>query len=257
VRLRIAREIASAIEYLHRCKISHGDLKSMNVLLTSDFISKICDFGAAIQRLSTTAILSSKTNATATLQFTLHYSAPELLLGAAANAKTDMYAFGIIMYELLTCKAPFEGMNAALLPHLIGKEGLRPKVPNPQTSEFPPAFFDVMQLCWHPDPALRPTAEEVHQILISIDPSARPSAPLVLYPVGHPAPRGSVLEHLCAAMPPSPAVESMLSQMMDRAHSKFKSDVDIQSLCAKYSILLEEAHSIMVCSLIFSPAHPL
>jgi serine/threonine protein kinase len=245
VRLRIAREIASAIEYLHRCKIAHGDLKSMNVLLTSDLVSKICDFGAAIQRLASTASLGSKTDTAATLQFTLHYSAPELLRGSAANSKTDMYAFGIIMWELLTCKVPFEGVNAALLRDLIVKEGLRPQVDDTQTSEFPPAFFDVMKLCWHTDPAMRPTAENVHQMLISIDPSARPSAPLVLYPVGHPAPRGSVLDCLRQAMPSS-AAESMLSQMMDWADRMFKSDVEVQSVCAKYSISLAEAHSIMV-----------
>jgi serine/threonine protein kinase len=253
VRLRIAREIASAIEFLHICKISHGDLKSMNVLLTSDFVSKICDFGAAIQRLNSTAIMGSKAGAAATLQYTLHYSAPELLVGSAANSKTDMYAFGIIMYELLTCKTPFEGVNASLLPHLIVKEGLRPQVPHPQTSQFPPAFFDVMQLCWHPDPALRPTAQAVHKILISIDPSARPSAPLVLYPNGHAAPRRSVLDCLRAAMSTSSAVESMLSQMMNRADYMFKSDVEVQSLCAEYCISLAEAHAIMVCSLVLPP----
>jgi serine/threonine protein kinase len=252
VRLRIAREIASAIEFLHRCKISHGDLKSMNVLLSSDLVSKICDFGAAIHRLSTTAMMSSKTDGT--LQYTLHYSAPELLkTGLAANAETDMYAFGIIMYELLTCKIPFDGVNPALLRDLIVKEGLRPDVPDPHTSQFPPAFFDVMQLCWHQDPALRPTAEAAHQFLISIDPSARPSAPLVLYPMGHPAPRGSVLDYIRAAMPASSAVNDMLSKMMSRADSMFKSDVEVQSLCAKYSIFLAEAHSIMVCFLFLSP----
>jgi serine/threonine protein kinase len=240
VRLRIAREIASAIEFLHRCKISHGDLKSMNVLLTSDFVSKICDFGAAIQRLSTT------TDSAATLQYTLHYSAPEILKGTAANPRTDIYAFGIILYELLTCKAPFKGVNASLLRDLILKEGLRPEVPDPQTSEFPPAFFDLMQQCWHPDPVMRPTAEAAHRFLISIDPLARPSAPLVLYPVGHPSPRGSVLDCLRAAMPTSSDIESMLSQMMDMADHMFKSNVEVQSLCAGYSILLAEAHSIMV-----------
>jgi serine/threonine protein kinase len=247
VRLRIAREIASAIEYLHRCKIAHGDLKSMNVLLTSDLVSKICDFGAAIQRMNSTANLGSKSDASATLQYTLHYSAPELLRGSPANSKTDMYAFGIIMWELLTCKTPFEGVNAALLRDLIIKEGLRPQVDDSQTSEFPPAFFDAMKLCWHADPAMRPTAESVHQMLISVDPSARPSAPLVLYPMCHPAPRGSVLDCLRNAMPTSAAVESMLFRMMDKANDMFKSDAEVQSVCAKYSISLAEAHSIMVC----------
>jgi serine/threonine protein kinase len=249
VRLRIAREIASAIEYLHRCQIYHGDLKSLNVLLTSDLVSKICDFGAAIQRLNTIATQSSRTDHAASLQLTPLYCAPELFQGEKPNAKSDIYAFGMIMYELLTCKLPFEGVKPDLLPTIICNGG-RPEVPDPMdphTSKFPPAFFDVMQRCWHPDPAFRPTAEFVHEILVSIDPSARPSAPLVLYPVGHAAPLGSVLEYLRAAMPTG--VETMLSHMMDRADSMFKSDIELQSLCAKYSISLSQAHSIMVFSL--------
>ena len=74
VRLRIAREIASAIEFLHKCKITHGDLKSLNVMLTSDLTAKVCDFGAAIQRLNSAMSLRSSH----IVQGTIQWAAPEL-----------------------------------------------------------------------------------------------------------------------------------------------------------------------------------
>ena len=61
VRLRNAREIASSVDYLHGRRITHGDLKSLNVMLTADLIAKICDFGAAIQRLN--SVVSVKSSA--------------------------------------------------------------------------------------------------------------------------------------------------------------------------------------------------
>jgi serine/threonine protein kinase len=63
VRLRNAREIASAVEYLHQRLITHGDLKSLNVMLTSDLIAKVCDFGAAIQRLTSAMSMKSSQGA--------------------------------------------------------------------------------------------------------------------------------------------------------------------------------------------------
>ncbi len=81
VRLRNAREIASAVDYLHRRFITHGDLKSLNVMLTSDLIAKICDFGAAIQRLNSAVSMVSSPSAQGTIQ----WSAPELFQAVSAN----------------------------------------------------------------------------------------------------------------------------------------------------------------------------
>ncbi len=66
VRLRNAREIASAVEYLHQRFITHGDLKSLNVMLTSDLIAKVCNFGAAIQRLTSATSMKSSRGAQVT-----------------------------------------------------------------------------------------------------------------------------------------------------------------------------------------------
>ncbi len=126
VRLMNAREIASVVDYLHQRHITHGDLKSLNAMLTSDLIAKICDFGAAIQRLN--SVISVKSSAAA--QGTIQWSAPELFHGVTANYCTDVYALGVIFWELAFCEVPFQNKNPSILMSLI-KDGLTLEIPNP------------------------------------------------------------------------------------------------------------------------------
>ncbi len=101
LRLRNAREIASAVEYLHQRLITHGDLKNLNIMLTSDLIAKVC---ATIQRLNSAVMLPSiqRLNSAVSMKSshgahgTIQWSAPEVLHKASANPFTDMYALGVI-----------------------------------------------------------------------------------------------------------------------------------------------------------------
>jgi serine/threonine-protein kinase len=144
VRLRNAREISSAVEHLHLRFITHGDLKSLNVMLTSDLIAKVCDFGAAIQRLN--SAVSMKSSKSHGVHGTIQWSAPELFHGASPNPFTDVYALGVIFWELAFCDAPFQTANQSILMSLI-KDGLTPDIPNP----LPPcaAAFPPRSLCHH------------------------------------------------------------------------------------------------------------
>ena len=246
VRLRNAREIASSVDYLHGRRITHGDLKSLNVMLTADLIAKICDFGAAIQRLN--SVVSVKSSAA--VQGTIQWSAPELFHGTTANYFTDMYAVGVIFWELAFCEVPFQNKNHAILMSLI-KDGLTPEIPNPLppcAAGFPPAFFDIMRQCWAKDPAQRPSAHHVHRLLVSIDPSARPSAPLMHYPLNHPFPSASLLDCVRRAMPP-PA-HAMLARMTSDAEQMFRANTrNFQAVCAQYGVLPIEANALTVGAL--------
>jgi len=245
VRLRNAREISSAVEYLHLRFLTHGDLKSLNVMLTSDLIAKVCDFGAAIQRLN--SAMSMKSSKSHGVQGTIQWSAPELFHGSSPNPFTDVYALGVIFWELAFCDAPFQTVNQSILMSLI-KDGLTPDIPNPLPScaaAFPPVFFVIMQRCWAKDPKQRPTASEVHRLLVSIDPSARPSAPLLHFPLNHPFPTASLLDCVRRAMPA--AAEAMLLSMMRQADSMFRANTqDIQGVCAQYGLLPVEANALTV-----------
>jgi serine/threonine protein kinase len=244
VRLRIAREIAGAVDYLHRCRIVHGDLKSLNVLLTSDYSAKVCDFGSATQKLHTTSSIGSSKAPDFGNQSTVPWSSPEILDCQPANCESDIYALGIILWELSTCEAPFHNQNPKLLATLISR-GLKPDIPSPLPPGFPPAFFEMMQRCWT-EPRLRPTAHELFEYLIKIDPTSRPSAPLLLFPAGHAVLHRSLFDCIRPAMPSTPDVDDLLRIMISQAEQTCRTSLEVQSMCAQCGLLPLEAQALMV-----------
>lgn len=102
----IMGQVLSAISLAHQHRIIHRDLKPQNILVDEDGTVKITDFGIAIA-LSETSI--TQTN---TLLGSVHYLSPEQARGGMATRQSDIYALGIILYELLTGGVPFEGESA-------------------------------------------------------------------------------------------------------------------------------------------------
>ncbi|KAG8058296.1 hypothetical protein GUJ93_ZPchr0002g24033 [Zizania palustris] len=106
IRMKIALDTARGLEYLHEhCNppVIHRDLKTSNILLDSDFNAKISDFGLAV-----TSGNHSKENLN--LSGTLGYVAPEYLLDGKLTEKSDVYAFGVVLLELLLGRRPVEKM---------------------------------------------------------------------------------------------------------------------------------------------------
>lgn len=106
-KIRLTLDILLALVYLHRHGIIHRDLKPHNVLVTQDGTVKVLDFGLAQGREA-----PQENNGAAG---TLHYMAPELFYGSPASASSDLYAVGVILYEMITGKRPFENANVGLL----------------------------------------------------------------------------------------------------------------------------------------------
>ena len=100
--VNVAIQIASALEMAHKNNIIHRDIKPHNIIITEDGIAKVTDFGIA------KAVSNSTITAFGTTIGSVHYFSPEHARGGFTDAKSDLYSLGVVMYEMITGKVPFD-----------------------------------------------------------------------------------------------------------------------------------------------------
>lgn len=100
--VNIAIQIASALEIAHKNNIIHRDIKPHNIIITEDGVAKVTDFGIA------KAVSNSTITAFGTTIGSVHYFSPEHARGGFTDAKSDLYSLGVVMYEMLTGRVPFD-----------------------------------------------------------------------------------------------------------------------------------------------------
>ena len=144
---QIAIRILSALEHAHRNGIVHRDIKPQNILVHADGHIKVADFGIA--RIANSSTLTKGDN----VMGSVHYFSPEQAKGEGANAASDLYSTGIVLYEMLTGRVPYDGDNpvAVAMQHLhstpIPIQNLAPDVP--------PALVRVCMKAMEKNPAMR------------------------------------------------------------------------------------------------------
>lgn len=177
LRMKIAVDVARGLEYLHEHRnppVVHRDLKSSNILLDSNFNAKLADFGLAV----TSGIQSKNIE----ISGTLGYVAPEYLLDGKLTDKSDVYAFGVVLLELLIGRKPVEQMSpdqcqslvSWAMPQLTDRSTL-PNIVDPvikDTMDLKHLYqvAAVAVLCVQQEPSYRPLITDVLHSLIPLVP---------------------------------------------------------------------------------------
>jgi beta-lactam-binding protein with PASTA domain/predicted Ser/Thr protein kinase len=154
--LRVMRPVLAALGAAHRAGLVHRDVKPENVLLTADGQVKVADFGLA------RAETASRQTKTGMLIGTVGYLAPEQVLTGDADARTDVYAAGIMLFELLTGRQPYQ----AGTPLAVAYKHVNETVPPPSSviSGLPPQLDALVAGATDRDPARRPPdADHFHE----------------------------------------------------------------------------------------------
>ena len=143
----IMEQVLSAVATAHAHGIIHRDLKPQNILIDENKNVKITDFGIAV------AVSQDSLTQTNTLMGSVHYLSPEQVRGSIATKQSDIYSLGIILFELLTGKVPFEGETAVS----IALKHFREEIPSvrEQNKEIPQALENVIIKATAKEPAER------------------------------------------------------------------------------------------------------
>jgi serine/threonine-protein kinase len=165
---RIARQVADALGYAHQRGVVHRDIKPDNVLLDASGHVLVSDFGIAKAAHQASA---SQLTTEGMVVGTPHYMSPEQATGERVDARSDIYALGVVLYQMLTGAPPFEGESAQ---SILMKQATATPVPIRRLrSDVPPALAAVLDRMLAKDPADRfQTAEEASQALVAALPTA-------------------------------------------------------------------------------------
>lgn len=144
--VRIIEQACSALEYAHKHNIIHRDVKPANLMITADDTVKVTDFGTA-------KILRFNTTQTAAVIGTPSYMSPEQIKGKTVDGRSDIFALGVILYELVTGEKPFPGQNiTTVIYKIVNEEPIPPRELEPSIN---PGLCNVIARALAKDPTAR------------------------------------------------------------------------------------------------------
>ena len=159
--LDVAFQIAKALECTHKNNIIHRDIKPDNILITEDNLVKVTDFGIAKVEKSATITNSNK------IMGSVHYFSPEQAKGKLVDCRTDIYSLGIVMYEMVTGRVPYDAQSSVAIAIMHINQPLI--APKEIFADIPENINQVILRALEKEPINRfQTAKEMAEILKSI-----------------------------------------------------------------------------------------
>eukprot|EP01114_Cavostelium_apophysatum_P023055 TRINITY_DN8568_c0_g1_i2.p1 TRINITY_DN8568_c0_g1~~TRINITY_DN8568_c0_g1_i2.p1 ORF type:complete len:279 (-),score=52.74 TRINITY_DN8568_c0_g1_i2:7-843(-) len=161
--LHILRNIACGVNHLHREKIIHRDLAARNILLNSNMEAVVSDFGFA--RL----LGDGREGETKATIGPIKHMAPESLLNKIYSEKTDSWSFGVVCYEVLTRREPYEDLDHANVIAQVLK-GFKLEVPH----DIEPQLREMINNCFSSEPQARPSMQKCYDIIYRLENPPKP-----------------------------------------------------------------------------------
>src|SRR3954451_6831511 len=204
----LAVQILRAARFAHKRGIIHRDLKPHNVIVDAEGRAKVTDFGIAKAG-------ASDMTQTGSIMGTAQYLSPEQAQGHAVSAASDLYSVGIIMYEMLTGRVPFEGESAVTIAlKQVSEAPVPPSAYNPQ---LPPALEAVILRALEKDPARR--FADADEFISALEHAGQGILPAVA-PVGHATDATSVLQPTGPMIPiPPPGAYQDVAHVDERSYA--------------------------------------
>nr|XP_010925564.1 serine/threonine/tyrosine-protein kinase HT1 [Elaeis guineensis]XP_019707126.1 serine/threonine/tyrosine-protein kinase HT1 [Elaeis guineensis] len=151
--IAIALDIARGMEYIHSQGVIHRDLKPENILFDEDLCVKIADFGIACEEAYCDALAEDPG--------TFRWMAPEMIKHKHYGRKVDVYSFGLVLWETLTGRIPYEDMTPIQAAFAVVDKNLRPVIP----PDCPAALRALIEQCWAVHPDKRPEFWQIVKVL--------------------------------------------------------------------------------------------
>src|SRR3954453_20534739 len=173
--MEVMADVCAALDFSHRHGIIHRDVKPANIMITKTGAVKVMDFGIARATTDGQAAVTQ----TAAVIGTAQYLSPEQARGEAVDARSDVYAAGCVLYELLTGEPPFTGDSPVAVAYQHVRED--PKSPSEVNPAVPPALDAIVLKALSKNPANRyQSAAEMRSDLVRVRSGQAPLAPSVL-----------------------------------------------------------------------------